>query len=185
MYENMVLFIFLFAAAVAWDANKLGVKRGTLPGLVASSGPIAWFLLCSMLWIVFFPWYLLKRDKYSRVTGRQNPYFKFAILLILALSIGSLMLKQSNKTPFVSTPACSSEIESVRAEINSEVKARGMDETVQTITNPQIISEDVTGGKSNCKAELVTSKEKYSVEFQLSWHDAKMQKVDVDRVEIK
>ena len=35
-------------------------------------GPVAWFFVCLLLWIVGFPMYLTKRPEYKRVNGKSG-----------------------------------------------------------------------------------------------------------------
>lgn len=51
---------------VAIDASSIGVKKGQISG-VADMGPVGWFFVCLLLWIVGFPFYLSKRGEYIRI----------------------------------------------------------------------------------------------------------------------
>ena len=47
---------------VGVDAAQIGARRGLTSGLL-DMGPLGWFLLTILLWIVGFPAYLLMRDR--------------------------------------------------------------------------------------------------------------------------
>jgi len=54
---------------VAVDASTIGVKKGQLKGL-GNMGPVGWFFVCLLLWIVGFPFYLAKRPELKRINGK-------------------------------------------------------------------------------------------------------------------
>lgn len=51
------------------DARAIGVQKGQIRG-IANMGPVGWFFVCLLLWIVGFPMYLAKRSEYKRVNGK-------------------------------------------------------------------------------------------------------------------
>jgi Protein of unknown function (DUF2510) len=51
------------AVWVAFDASKLGAKRGRLGGGMLDMGPVAWFFCCFLCFIVGFVCYLVQRPK--------------------------------------------------------------------------------------------------------------------------
>lgn len=51
------------------DARSIGVQKGQIRG-IANMGPMAWFFVCLLLWIVGFPMYLAKRPEYKRINGK-------------------------------------------------------------------------------------------------------------------
>lgn len=57
---------------VAFDAQKIGIKRGQLGGGILDMGCWGWFFLCLLLWIVGFPLYLIKRPEYIKLNQNQN-----------------------------------------------------------------------------------------------------------------
>lgn len=49
---------------VLWDAAAVGSRK---PGQhILGTAPAAWFIGCLLLWIVFFPYYLVKREQFLR-----------------------------------------------------------------------------------------------------------------------
>lgn len=55
---------------VYFDAKSIGVKKGLVAGL-ADMGPGSWAAGCLVLWIVFFPFYLVKRGEFKRINHKQ------------------------------------------------------------------------------------------------------------------
>lgn len=51
------------------DAKAIGVKKGQIKGL-GNLGPWGWFSVCLLIWIVGFPFYLIKRLEYKRINGK-------------------------------------------------------------------------------------------------------------------
>ncbi len=47
------------------DAKAIGVEKGRLTGL-ADLDPWGWFFFCLLLWIIGFPYYVLKREELKR-----------------------------------------------------------------------------------------------------------------------
>lgn len=57
--------IVIVTSGWVWiDAKSLGLQRGTSRGTFDMDPP-AWFLACLLIWIVYFPAYLLKRRRYK------------------------------------------------------------------------------------------------------------------------
>lgn len=66
----VTILIVVSALWVAFDAYRLGVKRGS--GF-SDMGPVGWCFACLLLWIVAFPMYLVKRPKYKlRLAQKPN-----------------------------------------------------------------------------------------------------------------
>ncbi len=68
------LLLLVFSASSAWvfvDAKNIGVKKGQVRG-IANMGPVGWFIVCLLLWIVAFPMYLAKRPEYKRMNGKDG-----------------------------------------------------------------------------------------------------------------
>ena len=61
-----LLWILVIGSAiwVGFDAQQLGVKAGVLGGGMADIGPVGWFFVVLLLWIIGFPAYLATRPKY-------------------------------------------------------------------------------------------------------------------------
>ena len=51
---------------VLFDAKAIGVKRGQIKGM-ANMEPVGWFLTCLGIWIIAFPFYLVKRSEFRRI----------------------------------------------------------------------------------------------------------------------
>ena len=51
---------------VAVDSRRIGVKKGQLGGRFFDRGRWGWFFLCLLIWVVGFPFYLVKRGEYLR-----------------------------------------------------------------------------------------------------------------------
>lgn len=68
---DAVILIAVVATSiwVAVDASTIGVKKGQLKGL-GNMGPVGWFFVCLLLWIVGFPFYLAKRPELKRINGK-------------------------------------------------------------------------------------------------------------------
>src|SRR5688572_26315386 len=72
------------------DANSLGFgKRQMQKGKVDAS-PWVWFLGCLALWIVVFPFYLVKRGRYKRLDSGTAPVSSVPVLATLSDSITQL-----------------------------------------------------------------------------------------------
>ena len=64
------LWIVVVATSI-WvliDAKRIGVKKGQITG-IGNLNPWGWFIVCLLLWIVGFPFYLAKRPQYKRVNS--------------------------------------------------------------------------------------------------------------------
>ncbi len=57
---------------VAVDSRRIGVKKGLLGGGFFDRGRWEWFFLCLLLWIIGFPFYLVKRAEYIRTVRSIN-----------------------------------------------------------------------------------------------------------------
>ncbi len=75
----MATFIswFLVIASAIWvgvDAGKIMPDKEKLKSLNSSApkSPVGWFAGCLLLWIVFFPWYLSKRQDYLNSTNTNS-----------------------------------------------------------------------------------------------------------------
>jgi len=65
---NFIILIIVLATSI-WvliDAKTIGVKKGQIKG-IADMGPWGWFFVCLLLWIIGFPFYLIKREEYKRI----------------------------------------------------------------------------------------------------------------------
>lgn len=56
---------------VAADASGLDVKRGCLGGNFVDSGPVGWFFVTLLIWIIGFPLYLATRPKYVALKAKK------------------------------------------------------------------------------------------------------------------
>ncbi len=53
------------------DAKNIGVKKGQVKGL-ANMSPTGWFVACLLLWVVAFPFYLIKRPVLKRANESRS-----------------------------------------------------------------------------------------------------------------
>lgn len=53
------------------DSKTIGVKRGQIQG-IGNLGPWGWFFACLILWIVVFPFYLVKRSEFKRINEESQ-----------------------------------------------------------------------------------------------------------------
>lgn len=58
----VMLLILTTSVWVLIDASVLGVRKGLVKGFF-DMGPVGWFLVCLLLWIIGFPAYLAMRGK--------------------------------------------------------------------------------------------------------------------------
>jgi predicted ABC-type sugar transport system permease subunit len=62
----VVVTIGASAVLIAAEASQLGMGKFKDSRGKVSTGPIAWFVLTCLLWIVAFPWYLHQRRYFGR-----------------------------------------------------------------------------------------------------------------------
>lgn len=71
----MVGIFWVIGLAVAlwvlFDAQTLGVRKGSLGGGMADMGAASWFICVLLLWIVAVPLYLAKRPVYKRLAAER------------------------------------------------------------------------------------------------------------------
>lgn len=73
MFFLMLLLVFLTACWAAFDSSKL-IGSGVPKDELGKMGSAAWFFSCLLLWIVAFPYYLVKRSSAMRATtAPTNP----------------------------------------------------------------------------------------------------------------
>jgi len=69
------IFAILIIASIIWvayDASKIGVKKGMISGMF-NMGIFGWVVACILVWIIFFPAYIIKRGEYIKAgTLSQN-----------------------------------------------------------------------------------------------------------------
>ena len=66
-----LIFLVIIGSSI-WvliDAKSIGVKKGQIGG-VGNLGPWGWFFVCLLLWIIGFPFYLVKRSEYKRINSK-------------------------------------------------------------------------------------------------------------------
>jgi len=63
IYLGSVIFVFV-------DAMKIKTK-GLMPGFF-DFGPFGWAFLTLIMWVVFFPFYLIRRGKYSELANKRD-----------------------------------------------------------------------------------------------------------------
>ncbi|WP_215843264.1 restriction endonuclease [Acidithiobacillus montserratensis] len=89
----MLILTFLVVLTTSiWvllDAKKFGVKMGQMRG-VGYLGPWGWFFACLFLWIVAFPYYLVKRHEFKKVIRiRTEPTLDKSANSILLVNVKS------------------------------------------------------------------------------------------------
>ena len=66
----MTVFVWLVIIGTAiwvyFDAKSIGVKKGQITGIL-NMGPVGWFFVTLLLWIIGFPAYLATRGKYKKI----------------------------------------------------------------------------------------------------------------------
>ena len=60
------LVILASSVGIAFDASRLGARRGALGGGLLDMGPAGWFFSCLFLWIIALPCYLMARGRLIR-----------------------------------------------------------------------------------------------------------------------
>ena len=63
---NFPIIVFLVVATSIWaafDASKIGLRKYRVGG---ATSPVFTLLGCIVLWIIFFPWYLVNKGKIQR-----------------------------------------------------------------------------------------------------------------------
>ncbi len=62
-----MLFVVLGTSVwVVIDAHSIGVSKGKIKGM-GDMGPWGWFFGCLLLWIIVFPFYLVRREAFKKV----------------------------------------------------------------------------------------------------------------------
>lgn len=69
MQDYLGIVVLVTSIWVLIDAKTIGIKRGQIQGM-GNMGPWGWFLVCLLLWIIGFPFYLAKRSEFKRVNGK-------------------------------------------------------------------------------------------------------------------
>lgn len=67
----LLLIIIGTSIWVYFDAKSIGVKKGQIEG-IANMGPVGWFFVCLLLWIIGFPVYLAKRGEFKRINSSKS-----------------------------------------------------------------------------------------------------------------
>jgi hypothetical protein len=68
------LFLIFWVGSSIWvyfDAKSIGVQKGQIPG-ITDMGPVGWFFVALLLWIVGFPAWLAMRGKYKKYNEQQQ-----------------------------------------------------------------------------------------------------------------
>ena len=61
-YSIMIVLVLGTSIWAAIDASKIGAGKVASNNWSVNTSPVQWFFLCVLLWIVFFPLYLVKRS---------------------------------------------------------------------------------------------------------------------------
>lgn len=64
------LIIFVSSLWVLLDSREIGVKKGQVDKL-GNLGPWGWFFSSLFLWIITFPFYLFKRNKFKEINKKH------------------------------------------------------------------------------------------------------------------
>jgi hypothetical protein len=67
----IVLLFWISAIWVFFDAKSIGVKKGLITGL-GNMGPVGWFFVTLLLWIVGFPMYLYYRGDFKKALSQLS-----------------------------------------------------------------------------------------------------------------
>jgi hypothetical protein len=70
-----LIFVIGSSVWVYFDAKSIGIKKGQVTGL-ANMGPVGWFFVTLLLWIVGFPAYLAMRGKFKLI-NQKGPMSEF------------------------------------------------------------------------------------------------------------
>ena len=68
-----IMFLVVIATSI-WvliDAKSIGVKKGQIAGM-GNMGPVGWFFVCLLFWIIGFPFYLAKRNEFKKANYSQT-----------------------------------------------------------------------------------------------------------------
>lgn len=72
IFEQFLYLVVLGTSIwVLFDAKSIGVKRGQIKGL-GNLGPWGWFFSSLFLWIIAFPFYVVKRGEFKRVNAKGS-----------------------------------------------------------------------------------------------------------------
>jgi len=89
---GLLMWVIVIATSI-WvlvDAKTIGIKKGQIQGM-GDIGPWGWFFVCLLLWIVGFPFYLVKRSEFKRANGKQEGYLTyFRFYFFISAIIGAL-----------------------------------------------------------------------------------------------
>jgi len=67
----ILVVVIVTSIWVVVDAKSIGVKRGIISGMW-DMGPGGWFFACLFLWVIAFPFYLVKRNDYKLANPNQT-----------------------------------------------------------------------------------------------------------------
>jgi len=104
---SIIILIVVVGSAiwVAVDASNLGVKKGCLGGGFVDSGPIAWFFVTLLLWIIGFPLYLATRPKYVALHQQTTSRGQAATSRCRVLNAGGMVIQWGpSSAPLPSPP---------------------------------------------------------------------------------
>jgi hypothetical protein len=74
----MILFLIGTSTWVYFDAKSIGIKKGQIKGML-DMGPIGWFFITLLLWIIGFPAWLATRSKYKQINSNTEKTEKAAL----------------------------------------------------------------------------------------------------------
>lgn len=88
----MLLTIIGTAALAAVEANRVGIGNNINKNGKKESGPIAWFFIITLLWIIGYPAYLYKRSKYG-LKNHLLPAILVMLVFIISFSVLSYRIE--------------------------------------------------------------------------------------------
>jgi hypothetical protein len=70
--DSVILLLIIGSSIWVYiDAKNIGVQKGQISGL-ANMGPIGWLVSSLLLWIIVFPFYLIKRSKFKEINSSKG-----------------------------------------------------------------------------------------------------------------
>ena len=100
-----IFAIFIIASIiwVAYDASKIGVKKDMISGMF-NMGIFGWVVACILVWIIFFPAYIIKRGEYIKAGTRSQNFVGFCSKCGKPLNVGATFCSACGK-PVEAQPA--------------------------------------------------------------------------------
>ena len=179
----------IFLGTILWvyfDAKAIGVKKGIIRGL-ADMNVGAWIGGMVLLWIVFFPFYLIKRGEFKKINNSQGLSSKKTLMLVgsvVGLSFLVIFLSgASNAAPDCNAAETKNTVIEIakgklkenfnRLEQLQGIKlttAEKIDKTIKvSVENVRVVNYYKETGKRECAANLILEakgeKEKHPIVY--------------------